>query len=1663
MKIFITFLFLTVSAWGAVISSNAVTGLWSATGSWVGGVVPGNGDTVSIVDGAVITVNDARIVGTSPASGNTVLNTNTSGQLIIASGGSLKVRGDAIYNSAGTTSAVIVQGGGIWEFDSSLAASPSTTHYVFGQSTHFGLRAFQGSGTSGSRAIVRSNAGGGAGQFTVRGFTRGGGLTSTYTDFLRIGDASNVGWEVFYDTTNSYGTWNSTHNTFTSCGSVAFTNPIPTNEIFIHDNNVHTLSLGTAVFGTIFNNNTGPGTGTLDVSGNVFDIPASLTWQDGGFTFSGNYFNAAMATSGSNACATRTGDFYRFTFSQLASYMVVDCTMTDPYIFVDADQYNNKPIKLNGLLQSDLKGVVNGQGGSGAGPDSGELWWQPITPPGSPLTWGMYNSIMLPDATGQSPQEGGSIGVSNQLIKAEHNVWFGGRGTGGIYGFIDVGEGGLTAGGIISSYRSNIIWGDDPASSFYKISDVGFSGTPTTDYGNPTNIDYNGGFNFTAACTTGCGAYTNQGRGYTGKWSATPGAHDVTADPLFVDYQRTAELYPSKGLGLTRAAWSSGATYAIGDFVSVTQSTVYWNLPVNFRYTNDAYEGVACSSANPKPGSGTNWRSCWEWEILFDLRTGVASGSTIIADMMTWVRAGWTPTNAAYRVTFPGDTNAVTNLGAVQMGSGAGQSVVIPSAFTPAAITTSATIGTFQITSRLHGQNWNATTGSNTDVWNLGGFGITYLGGSGSPNAIQFKTGDNGGNTVFCAITFTGVNPADVLVRLTRDIGSLMSTGEAWNTITGLPLGTTCTDAITTVASSASIKAQASDLGSPAAGVLGGDIAFIRWYSGMPMAIGSVPFVTVASPADLADYEFENNLNDTSGNTGQNFSGTVTYAATPTYAPSCSAGVQQAVRTGTTMNLDGSNSRPLDGGLTLTYSWSYFAGSDGVNQSPTITSGTTVTPSVTGLNLFGSADFHLTVTDASSAATSCDIHNGVVVAATNGVIDLTSEGIPSTSQIIIGPLIKYGQNRWPWADTIHKVEGDLQAANLATYYTPYWETPMAGTISVTAGSAVATGSGTSLLAPCNGGSSPVGQIPTFIIIYPGTDGRTHYLAAATVACTDATHLTFSMPGGAGAYPTGTPSGVLPNCTSACTGWHWQWGYAPQGSDPIVNPQQQYQNWAYGPAPGNYYDNVKTFYGLYWRSGIDTYLIAGRNLADWWWEFPVMDQGYACNPAGSTCWAPAAWRSMAMAGIYLRALEEGGSSPKWPGIWIVDQLAQAYMVNTSHITTPVSVDGRETGYAMSILGYCALTDPNGTHRSTCKGNIQTNLSTVWTAFRRTDIGSPASWPGFQTAANSNNADLHLAAITNAQASSITALSGQGSACVINGSTTVTGVGTVWDGNLRNFSVWFFTGTGAANAPVDNTVGDPVGNGVVSINAGAQTLTLLAPYAGTTGCTGTSGTNKGYLFGYFQGDGNVTTASNGFMGWGILPYSQGLLGTAFGWAAKAMDDGGFDPASAITYRQYLHETVQWLRANSLNTISGGLYSGSQFVGCIPPIALTNIGCQSADQSGTRSLSLDIMRDLSMDYLQNGSPSATLSTADLLMSQMFSKPDTGGPNPDGFYITGFNPTGTYVTGTPPGGSAPKWAGQLCGYEEACDMWPAARLLGGSGGSFNGGPIRSKGIVTK
>jgi hypothetical protein len=648
------------------------SGAWSSGATW-GGTVPGAGDSINIPDGLTITVADNRTVGTSGPNGTVAVVLNNSGALVIAGTGTLKVRGDVSFTGNDrlpVPTQISIVAGGTWEWDSSAAASPAATHYYSKATSTYRYMLISFAGTAAAHVNVRSNAGGGNGGFGIGTTNTNQGVLATYTDLLRIGDAAHHAFAIQFDGSTATA-WNVTHSSFTACGSIFDPTDVgvPPGDVFIHAYNVHAQTASGGVFEHWLNISDRT-TGTREIRNNLFDVSMSRDlFFPTGFVISGNYFADASSLGGSSAWRLWTGNFLRYSDSWISAAgggIGAYGDFNDTYIFADSDWGNPHVLAASSTITSSLRGVIFGQAGTAIGPpgptDSGELWF--LTNPPSPAAYGLYNSIILPNMAGHSSLELGSMlgAYPNLRSITEHNTWFGGwnrNAAPGDFGFpaMQVGENGNGVAGSVISFRDNILWNPqlpNYSSSFFKLADVGFSATPVADYCAPANCDYNTGYGYTPTLANSP-QYTNQGKGYAAKFSSTPGQHDVDVDPMFLDWQRSVELFDSKYLGNSPAAWNSTSTYSIGDFVQNSRADVYWSLPVNYRYVNAG----ACAGTNPEPGAGSHWRDCWEWASLFRIREGIRTqqliddqiigvhGEDIITTLNKWIRAGYAPTNTA--------------------------------------------------------------------------------------------------------------------------------------------------------------------------------------------------------------------------------------------------------------------------------------------------------------------------------------------------------------------------------------------------------------------------------------------------------------------------------------------------------------------------------------------------------------------------------------------------------------------------------------------------------------------------------------------------------------------------------------------------------------------------------------------------------------------------------------------------------------------------------------------------------------------------------------------------------------------------------------------------------------------------------------------------------
>lgn len=883
-------------------------------------------------------------------------------------------------------------------------------------------------------------------------------------------------------------------------------------------------------------------------------------------------------------------------------------------------------------------------------------------------------------------------------------------------------------------------------------------------------------------------------------------------------------------------------------------------------------------------------------------------------------------------------------------------------------------------------------------------------------------------------VNISGLTTPDVVFRATR-FGAIYPTeqngtspGSTWlealDEATGNVLQPFCTT--TAWAAGCPIDVTAAPFNSSgASGFIGGtstaiSLAWLKWSS-VVVPPGS-PISTVEStPADLADFHFEGNCTNVgTGGYAVTLTGTpcgTGFATTPTHSPICMLGgtvqpINPTFRVGQLSQL-ANYSYPLDGGGTLTHSWSKLSGASIVWSSTTAASPNATFPSL------GSYVLQDVVTDSSANSTTCSLKYGAVIADANGIVDT---GNPSINQIL-GTLVMRGANPWAFYDIMTANEMVFQVPNLATYYTP--PAAATGTINAPANGATAiVGNSTTFKATfCSGGTSPFDG--AVMVIWYVADGipegrRWQYVAS----CTDDTHLTLQSGfNTAGNLP--TQSGILSyNVDNACND-------NCAGASVYIN----------NSAAPMFYDSCLAMYAEYYRSGIDTYLAAARNCVDFHWSYR-MDQGrnyyVGENTAGFV--GPTSPRNWLAESVMVRGLD---GQPNY--LTQFHQL-ELYAANFLSVHLPwlengwdagQNSDARETSDALEVL---AMDAPYGTSGSTTRGTIHTIKTTGITPSIDSVTGASALtfyW------GNSGGGATHP----------YDSWSSSTSVSLTHGLTTVTCTGSCgWQvGDFSSTTAMAFFAT-PGTQPRNNAQMDPQAY-FPSWNS-SSSLTLDQPYQGTTGST------KGWVLGH-----GATTPYDP-VGIGCQPYMCGRAAKVLYDLGQAMNCVGTNCnlTDAADLKSYSAATANWLKSVGWITSIAAVPYFAGFVNCPAPILFTNLSCTA--NSTAVQLKTDstlYLRGIAAGFQATGDQGLR-TFGDSVMTAVWGVPGYNGPggaNSGPSFNTGYNlPAGFYMIGTPPGGQAQKYHGQCCG-QGANWAWPGIRIGGVIPASLIGTVRSGSGIV--
>lgn len=616
----------------------------------------------------------------------------------------------------------------------------------------------------------------------------------------------------------------------------------------------------------------------------------------------------------------------------------------------------------------------------------------------------------------------------------------------------------------------------------------------------------------------------------------------------------------------------------------------------------------------------------------------------------------------------------------------------------------------------------------------------------------------------------------------------------------------------------------------------------------------------------------------------------------------------------------------------LSFTWTQTSGPP-VNFSSPNSAITNVTTSA-----FGTAYVTLTVRDFSGTTTQ-NIKVGGVVTDSHNVV------VPSDSRVsnVIGPMIRLGANPWTWADNRAVAMAAEQMLQQSSFWVPFWNTPSPhGTLSLTKDSNVVTGSGTQFQTDfCGGPGNTTPVVHTIAIwypspLYPGTYGR--WIVIPT-SCVSQTSMLVNV-----AYE------YTPGVTAGLT-------YSPD-----VNSSYDY--WIASGIPGNYYDNVLAFYGLYYRSGIDDFLNAARYLAPLWWSGPLnRGEGYNFNLVGGTFAGQP--RITAATGIVLWSFDQGVDI--WPGMSYV-WAYWYYLMVTFNQNKSWNVNAgnlREDAYMMAGFSLCYLYDPNAGDKAMCIDALHSTINNLWAPLEINNTWQTINPDSLAFASGDNSVSV----------------------TVTDGSRDITLHGSTW--SAANFSgsqpydewVWFcdrcwhegwFGFNGASPARQNSDLGDTVAYQLSYVLDGARAL-LSKPYDSGGRCP--FGCNKSMSIGQLSG-------------MGTQPYMQGMLAGVFAtYVYQALTAAGDNYAGDLALvKRFVSDSLTFLQS-SYDPAGQGMFGAMNYLSCTG-------ASQYAGVCGPGlSLSGEAMRGFSAGYAMFPTTANRLA-GNVIYNSMWAKPAYSAP---------------------------------------------------------------------
>lgn len=649
-----------------------------------------------------------------------------------------------------------------------------------------------------------------------------------------------------------------------------------------------------------------------------------------------------------------------------------------------------------------------------------------------------------------------------------------------------------------------------------------------------------------------------------------------------------------------------------------------------------------------------------------------------------------------------------------------------------------ASLGSYRVEFRIHGF---ALTSENTSVY-WAGVHYCMINEARQLRCVDGASDPNLRSHAQAVVDLTG--RTDVRVRTQSDIENKRWTMEVWNGDgTGYVLRTVSLQN----ALPANYHWPEAWIGSSAAWTgwrkFTGAFAFLRWSSSL-VALGSRPPADAAS-GNLLSLELENNLQDSSGKglNGSISGGGAQYGNVPGYPPRAEIRANDVVRAGSTALLDARTSFSTVGaGTPDSFEFQQVSGPEGVEFRESETGTTEV-----ALPLAGTYKFRVTVKDSVGAAEG-EIEIGAVATDNKGVVIYPDEG----TAFLLGPMTMWGKSPWQFFDVTDRKVADT----LGPAVPPLAQGQVRpGTVAINpawTGPAYIEGTGTQFTREfgCAGVLQNAITASETAITVQADYGSAYQVNQSIQIGSEFLYITaiagdtLTVERGRGgtaaaAHAAGDPVRAVANVFV-----HWNPPGEPEGSGKLFVEVSRSQNctdtrlylseyyyphpaqsgltysrvagaeilniYNYGYAgPGgtynwNYYDNVVSYYRMYYRTGLTKYRDWARALADTWWLMPL-DHGMAGIVP----------RVGAAMGIMLRAID--GRPEWWPGIkryvdtqfngWVLFQSCSDCAVPARNVYEP-----RESGYATLYMALLAKLHPDAAVRDESYTKVKNAVMNYW---------------------------------------------------------------------------------------------------------------------------------------------------------------------------------------------------------------------------------------------------------------------------------------------------------------------------------------------------------------